>query len=85
MADWRPFTHTENDSQDWSRLYPYTIIGYQLGKRIYPEITDVREVVEQIKDAQSYAPNKVISPNGLVWTPEKFVEQYEVIVGLLVL
>jgi hypothetical protein len=84
VSDWTPFTHRSHASENWARLYPYTAVAYQFGKRIYPEFADPRDLIEHIEDSTAYSVGIVISPNGKAWTREEFTVQYYKIIGLIV-
>lgn len=81
------FIRNSPDGDDWTQLYPYTIVAYQFGKRIYREFTDPREVYEIVAEGghnDLYSPNLVITPNSKPWTREAFAEEYLKNVGLLI-
>jgi len=79
----RVFTHTD-DGENWLRLYPFTIVGCQFGKRVYKEFSDPREVIERIENSEIHTTQWIITPNGKSYNRTEFVEAYEIAVGLIV-
>jgi hypothetical protein len=71
IKQFRLFTHNLPSLEDWSKLYPYTLICYRLAKRVVLEVKTVQEVLD-IMDEESQAVAHVVTPNGKVWTDEEF-------------
>lgn len=81
MTNWKAFTH--NGDVDWKGFYPYTVIAYKLGRRIVLEYDQPHEVKEACQTG-FHSAGVIITPNGVSWKREDWLEQYEKCIGLLI-
>src|SRR4051812_46118256 len=80
------FTHTD-DGRDWSKVYPFTVVGCQFGKRVYKEYTGkdaVTDVLYHCENTNLMSAQWIITPIGQCFSPGDFMEAYSIAVGLVV-